>query len=411
VTGPSTTGAAKPAPVEPRPALARLARAAGFERVVGRVTGAEPGPTLVCVATLHGNEPAGALALRRVFDELEDQAAAVRGELIGLVANLGALAEDRRYLRFDLNRGWRSDRVNRLLAEANERPLIDEEVEQAALVRELRAAFARARGPVYLIDLHTTSGESPPFGTLGDTLRNRAFARGFPLPMVLGLEEQLEGALLEWVGDHGVISLGFEGGRHDDPAAIDNLEAVIHIAAHLAGVVTLEPERLDAMRRLLLRASRSLPGFVEVRYRHGIPAGATFVMDPGHVSFGSVRRDTVLATQDGREIAAPESGRILMPLYQAQGDDGFFIIRDVRPFWIALSGLLRRLRACRIAAWLPGVRPHPDGSDSVIVNCRLACWYAVEIFHLLGFRREQARGHELIMSRRDVDSPGLQPGH
>jgi hypothetical protein len=365
----------------------------------------------VCVATLHGNEPAGALALRRVFDELEGKAGAVRGELIGLVANLGALAEDRRYLRFDLNRGWRSDRVDRLLAEANERPLVDEESEQVALVRELRAAFARARGPVYLIDLHTTSGESPPFGTLGDTLRNRAFARGFPLPMVLGLEEQLEGALLEWVGEHGVVSLGFEGGRHDDPAAVDNLEAVVRIAAHRAGVVALEPDQLDAWRRLLLRASRSLPGFVEVRYRHGIPTGSTFVMRPGHVSFESVRRNTVLAAQDGREIAAPESGRILMPLYQAQGDDGFFIIRDVRPFWIALSGVLRRLRVCRIATWLPGVRPNPDGSDSVVVNCRLACWYAVEIFHLLGFRREQERGHELVMSRRDFDSPGLQPGN
>lgn len=408
----ATDGAiATPAGTASRADLGSLARAGNFGRIAGRVRGSEPGPTLVCVATLHGNEPAGALALRRVFLELESRPAPVRGELLGLIANLGALAADRRFLRYDLNRGWRQERVDCLLAEAGTRPLVDEEVEQVELVGELRAAFERARGPVYLIDLHTTSGESPPFGTLGDTLRNRAFAREFPLPMVLGLEEQLEGALLEWVGDHGVVTLGFEGGRHDDPAAVDNLEAVVRIAAHLAGVLESEPDRLEAARALLLRASRSLPGFVEVRYRHGIPAGTTFVMNPGHVSFESVRRDAVLATQDGRQIAAPESGRILMPLYQAQGDDGFFIIRDVRPFWIKLSGVLRRLRACRAAARLPGVRPNPDGSDSVIVNRRRARWYAIEIFHLLGFRREEERGHELVMSRRHFDTPsGLQPG-
>jgi len=403
----ASAGAPAPTPAD----LARQARAARFGRVAGRVTGAEPGPTLICVASLHGNEPAGALALRRIFDELAARPVPVRGELLGLVANLGALAEDRRFLRYDLNRGWLPDRVDRLLAQADTRPLVDEEIEQVALVGELRAAFERARGPIHLIDLHTTSGESPPFGTLGDTLRNRAYARGFPLPMVLGLEEQLEGALLEWAGAQGAITLGFEGGRHDDPAAVDHLEAVVRIAAHLAGVVPAEPGRIEAARRLLLGASRSLPGFVEVRHRHGIPAGSRFVMRSGHVSFQSVRRHTVLAAQDGRDVPAPESGRILMPLYQAQGDDGFFIIRDVRPFWIALSGALRRLRACRIAARLPGVQPNPDGSDSVIVDCRLACWYAVEIFHLLGFRREQERGHELIMSRRDVGSPGLQHGH
>ena len=41
------------------------------ERVLGRIRGASEGPTLIFVAGLHGNEPAGVQALQRVFPELE----------------------------------------------------------------------------------------------------------------------------------------------------------------------------------------------------------------------------------------------------------------------------------------------------------------------------------------------------
>ena len=41
------------------------------ERLIGRYRGVEPGPTVLCVAGVHGNEPAGVHALRRIFDDLE----------------------------------------------------------------------------------------------------------------------------------------------------------------------------------------------------------------------------------------------------------------------------------------------------------------------------------------------------
>ena len=39
-------------------------------REIGRLVGEEPGPTLVIVAGIHGNEPAGTEAARRVFARL-----------------------------------------------------------------------------------------------------------------------------------------------------------------------------------------------------------------------------------------------------------------------------------------------------------------------------------------------------
>jgi succinylglutamate desuccinylase len=91
---------------------------------------------------------------------------------------------------------------------------------------------------------------------------------------------------------------------------------------------------------------------------------------------------------------------MLMPLYQAQGDDGYFLVRDVRPFWLRLSGAMRRRRLERWLHLLPGVRRHPDRPGSFVVDRRVARWYALEVFHLLGFRRLSDTGRELSVSRR-----------
>jgi hypothetical protein len=90
-----------------------------------------------------------------------------------------------------------------------------------------------------------------------------------------------------------------------------------------------------------------------------------------------------------------------MPLYQAQGDDGFFLVRRVRPAWLGLSRVLRRLRLERLLPVLPGVRRHPELAGSFLVDRRVARWAALELFHLLGFRRRGPAGERyLVMTRR-----------
>jgi hypothetical protein len=89
-----------------------------------------------------------------------------------------------------------------------------------------------------------------------------------------------------------------------------------------------------------------------------------------------------------------------MPLYQTLGDDGFFLTRDVRPFWLWLSALLRRLRFDRLAPLLPGVRRHPQLEDHYLVDPKIARFFTVEIFHLLGYRRERPTAGLMMFSRR-----------
>ena len=160
------------------------------------------------------------------------------------------------------------------------------------------------------------------------------------------------------------------------------------------------------MRDRLARACRGIPRLLDVRYRHPIPPGSRFRMRPGYRSFDPVARGEVLADQDGREIASPLAGRILLPLYQQQGNDGFFLVREIRPFWLAVSAALRHLRLGALIHGLPGVRRDPSDPDRIEIDLRVARWYSTEIFHLLGYRFRLRLRHRRIMSRRRYDLRG-----
>ena len=371
------------------------------ERVIGHVRG-DAGRTVIFVGSLHGNEPAGADALRRFMDRLPP-ADALRGEVLAVIGNTEALRRGVRFIDSDMNREWWPEAVEG--RSAREHPAIEDD-QRRALLDAIEPAIRDADGPPIVVDFHTTSGDTPPFLTLGDTLRNRRFAQQIPLPMVLGLEEQLAATFLEYVNNRGCITLGCEGGRHDAPEAVDRLEAVAWCALVAAGVLHWTQVPGPDPRILLRDAARGHPPVIEIRYRHAVPRGRTFIMDPGYTSFQQVEAGQRLGHWgDGRPVVAPEGGRLLMPLYQEQGDDGFFLTRDVRRFWLAVSTLLRRIGVDRIAPLLPGVRSHPYIADAVIVDRRVARWYTVEIFHLMGFRREVEQGHSLILSRRHFDQP------
>ena len=89
-----------------------------------------------------------------------------------------------------------------------------------------------------------------------------------------------------------------------------------------------------------------------------------------------------------------------MPLYQDQGNDGFFIVNEVRPAWLPVSAVVRRLGLERFLHLLPGVERHPNRRQTFIVDRRYALWFARQLFHLLGFRQEGKDGPRLTMTRR-----------
>ena len=365
---------------------------AELDRLVGRKVGDRPGPSLIVVGGIHGNEPAGVRAAERVLSRLAG--VPIRGELVAFAGNLRALRLGRRYQERDLNRQWSA---RALLGTGKSQDA--EGLEQAELRAALDDAVARARGPVAFIDLHTTSAEGIPFVMVGDTLRHRAFARAFPLPVILGLEEQLDGVLTEYMTAKGCVTLACEGGQHQSPDAAKNLEALLWLAVAAAGLAAPEalPGHAEAWAELDA-ARHGLPRVIEVLFRHPVAAGDDFVMEPGFANIARVRSGQRVARDRSGELSAPSDGLVLLPLYQAQGADGFFFGRAVGPVAEEAAVWARRLGLDRLLPLMPGVEPR---GDELALNPRAAGRYPMALFRLFGFRRAvPGAAGELVLRRR-----------
>lgn len=368
-----------------------------MERVMGRF-GPRGGPTLVVVSGLHGNEPAGVRASQRIRDALTRAATPLQGQLILVLGNVTAFLEGQRFVERDLNRAWTAQQIRSLQEDGG---IGVEDREQRDLLETLEAILAEAEGDVFLLDLHTTSAPGSAFSAVADVLRNRELALALPVPLVLGLEELVEGTLHDYMGERGVVTVAFEAGQHEEPRAVDRAEAAVWITMASTGVA--RPDDLPHYRpavESLRRDSLHMPRAVEMRYRQHVKSEDGFVMRPGYRNFQRVAKGEVVASDQRGPIRTREAGRILMPLYQAKGNDGFFLVREFRPFWLRLSAGLRSVGVDRWVHWLPGVTRHPTEPDSLVVNRRVARWYALQILHLLGFRREVEIDRTLVVQRR-----------
>lgn len=395
------------------------------DRLIGVVDGTEPGPTTILLACVHGNEPMGLRAVERILDELRDLVArggTLRGRVAALVGNRAALAAGRRQVHRDLNRAFTYELVAPPAGDARRGanaadPVLHaldlgpaetdhERVEREELLAAIDDLLvAHADGfESYLIDLHTFSGEGPPFAVFSDTLRNRRFCRALPLPSILGLTEEVPGTLVQYTAAAGMISAVFETGRHEDPLSATLHEAVVRLGLRTAGHVDDralgDPE---ADERALAEASAGVPDVLDVQHRHPVEHGDGFVMRPGWRNFAEVRLDEPLADDRTGPISAPRSGRILLPLYQSEGTDGFFVARPVHPAWLGVSAVLRRLRVSGLLAWLPGVRRVPERPNTLEVDTRVARLLAVDLFHLFGWRRLRTHGRGILFARRPWD--------
>jgi succinylglutamate desuccinylase len=358
------------------------------------------GPTLVVLSAVHGNEPAGVEAIERVLARLEERQSSFAGRLVGLVGNPSALACGRRFQRQDLNRLWSADSLAELAARD---PALDgpEEHECRELFATLDAESSDPRRELILLDLHSTSAHGSPFTCISDALRSRELALALPVPLILGIEEAVKGSLLDYMEEQGRPAIAFEGGQHTDPATVDNHEAAIWLTLVAAGhVEERDVPELQAYRDRLSDAAAGSPALAEVTYRHPVREGDGFAMLPGFRNFEKIRRGQLLANDRGGPVGAPAGGLVLMPLYQGQGEDGFFIVRRVARAWLAVSRLFRHARAGWLLERLPGVRRIPQRPDLLVVNPVVARAFPVQLFHLAGYRRLPDADDRLMFSRR-----------
>ncbi len=67
----------------------------------------------------------------------------------------------------------------------------------------------------------------------------------------------------------------------------------------------------------------------EIIHRYGLEDDCKFQMEPGFKNFQKIEKGQLLAKKNGEEVKSEWNANIFMPLYQSQGNDGFFVVQEV----------------------------------------------------------------------------------
>ncbi|WP_396602562.1 succinylglutamate desuccinylase/aspartoacylase family protein [Algibacter sp. R77976] len=368
-----------------------------IDRILGKIEGTKPGPTVVFFGGIHGNETSGVFAIKDALAGINSTF--VKGTIYGVAGNLNALQAHKRYVKDDLNRLWTKKQIKNI---EDKTILNEDEAELLELNVVLNKILQTNQPPFYFVDLHTTSSKTLPFITINDALINRKFSEQFPVPIVLGIEEYLNGPLLSYVNQLGYVSLGFESGQHDDFSAITNSIAFVYLALVYSGVLKEEAViGFSKYQEQLKQHANHINDVFEVVYLHKILKDDQFKMHNGFKSFEHIKKGTKLAVSNTIEITAPTKGSIFMPLYQKRGAEGFFIIKPIKPFFLKLSAILRRIKTDTLLVWLPGVSWVNKTEGVLQVNLTVAKFLAKPLFHLLGYRNRQITSTHLRLNNRE----------
>ena len=368
-------------------------------RLMGKFHGAKSSPTVVVIAGIHGNERAGVHAAKNVLEKIKSDKIVFDGNLFFILGNINALNKRIRFEKIDLNRIWRNKNMEDLFN--SEEDPIQEVKEQLDIYELIKEILENENGPFYFLDLHTTSSSSVPFITISDSLNNRKFSSNFPIPVVLGIEEYLDGPLLTFINEYGHIALGFEGGSHEDPASVANCEAFIWKALVRSDCVQKSQVKDLEKYKLLLADLCCNYQFFAINYRYLIENGEKFEMKLGFTNFEPIEKGQLLAISNGKEIRSKETGRIFMPLYQDLGEDGFFVLHKISKFWLKTSIIVRKLKINQFLRLIPGVRQERGNNFTLIVNPKIARFMTKEIFHLFGYRQQIYKDDKLHYIKRD----------
>ncbi len=152
----------------------------------------------------------------------------------------------------------------------------------------------------------------------------------------------------------------------------------------------------------LQKSAQNNSNFYEITYRHHLNDIRDFKMMEGFKSFEAVDEGTPLAIEKDEFIKAEKDTIIFMPLYQEQGEEGFFLIRKTPVWALTLSAFLRRSKFGSLLHILPGVSWANKQKQSLLVNTKVAHFFTKPFFHLLGYRNRVLDKTHFAMNNREL---------
>lgn len=293
------------------------------ERIIGTYTSNESGPLLLITAAVHGNEPSGVRALENIFKTLHTEKPSIKGTFVGIVGNKAALDKKLRYLDEDLNRTWTSENIQNKVTDSNEKK------EMFELIELLETLSEKKHTHRYFIDCHTTSSESLPFISVQESGINNSWAQQFPIYIIRGFSDIVQGTIDGYFSRQGITGFTVEAGQHDSAESETYHEGIIWIALDKA--CHLNFDDLADIPNTVLKTMNETPRkkTLEIIHRFGLKDNDDFTMQKGFENFQAIKKGEHLATLNGTPVNSEWDAYIFMPLYQAKGNDGFFVVKEI----------------------------------------------------------------------------------
>jgi succinylglutamate desuccinylase len=293
-------------------------------RLVTDLDSGKDGPVLILIGGIHGNELAGVSAIRTVSEWVSRDGVLKNGRVVGIVGNPEAVKRQVRYQDEDLNRIWLPEIVDEVRSQKESEIQSSERRDLKEILQILDPILADRSKRIIAVDLHSFSAHEGYFAITPESGYNEKLLNEIGIPSIFGIEKILPGTLLNYIHNFGHHAFAFEGGSHYSEDTLVNMVSFIKMLA-------MELEMCDTAEsvdfiRLQKPLNNTLPSQMELVYQHIITSSDQFVMRPGFSNFQRVAQGDWLADDVNGKITAPCDGYILMPLYQNQGSDGFFLV-------------------------------------------------------------------------------------
>jgi succinylglutamate desuccinylase len=314
-----------------------------MKRLIGNYTGAQHGALIIAIGAMHGNEPSGVRALQTLFQMLENEPLhnptfSFKGKIVGLIGNLQAYERKVRFIEKDLNRQFLVENIENLKKGApqyfGEKKPHFEDIELMELLQTIENEIITYKPKeIIILDLHTTSADGGIFTIVAEDAESIAVASELHAPVVKGFVQGTGGTTIHYFKTENMgvptFALSFEAGQHDDP--LSEKRAIAWLVNALRATGCVRHEDVETKHEEILRGySDKLPKVVQLIGNHKITNNDNFKMIPNFKNFQAVKEGEKLAMDKKGYITAPEDCLILMPLYQTQGQDGFFLVKEVK---------------------------------------------------------------------------------
>ena len=89
------------------------------------------------------------------------------------------------------------------------------------------------------------------------------------------------------------------------------------------------PDRVQKNNIKMNHFSKNTQGYYFVKYIHRITEESDFLMNPNMQNFEKITKGQIVGSDQNGTVQSPHEGFLLMPLYQKEGKEGFYIIKKM----------------------------------------------------------------------------------